>query len=324
MSTLIVPCVGRKIINGIPQYLNRHPNGKLLIERSIEGVYSKEYEKVYVVILASDNDEYNAKSIIIDELRDYPLEVITLNKMTSGPAETIYQCIKKTNINGSIVVKDSDNFLKIDNVPVSNFVAGLDLNSWNRDVHNLRNKSFLIVNEQGNILDIIEKKVRSEVICLGLYGFKKANDFVNAYERLNDVSYQISSLYLSHIISYLIGYSGRVFRYVESLEYENWGDDRLWKDMQRDYALYFIDLDNILGSNCTISNSNKNKLLDLQSRGASFVGYTVEDEDYKISALRVLQSAGLNFTKIVYGCPHSEYKEIISSTTQLENKVISL
>ena len=36
MSTLIVPCVGRKIMNGIPQYLNRHPNGKLLIERSIE------------------------------------------------------------------------------------------------------------------------------------------------------------------------------------------------------------------------------------------------------------------------------------------------
>ena len=40
MSTLIVPCVGRKIMNGIPQYLNRHPNGKLLIERSIEGVFS--------------------------------------------------------------------------------------------------------------------------------------------------------------------------------------------------------------------------------------------------------------------------------------------
>lgn len=324
MSTLIVPCMGRKIINGIPQYLNRHPNGKLLIERSIEGVYSKEYEKVYVVILSSDNDEYNAKSIIVEEAKDYPLEIITLDKMTSGPAETVYQCIKIANIDGCIVVKDSDNFLKTDAVPAGNFVAGLDLNSWDRDVHNLRNKSFLIVNEQGNLLDIIEKQVRSDVICLGLYGFKKASDFVNAYERLNDVSYPISSLYLSHIISYLIGYSGRVFRYVKSLEYENWGDERLWKDMQRDYALYFIDLDNILGSNCTISNSNKNKLLALQSRGAAFVGYTVKNEDFKISALKVLKLVGLNFTKIVYGCPHSEYKEIISSTTQLENKVISL
>ena len=44
MSTLIVPCVGRKIMNGIPQYLNRHPNGKLLIERSIEGVFSEGFD----------------------------------------------------------------------------------------------------------------------------------------------------------------------------------------------------------------------------------------------------------------------------------------
>ena len=43
MSTLIVPCMGRKLANGIPQYLNRHPNGKLLIERSIEGVYTDRF-----------------------------------------------------------------------------------------------------------------------------------------------------------------------------------------------------------------------------------------------------------------------------------------
>ena len=58
------------------------------------------------------------------------------------------------------MVKDVDNYLKIKNVPHGNFVAGLDLNTWERDVHNLRNKSFLILNEQGNLLDIIEKKVR--------------------------------------------------------------------------------------------------------------------------------------------------------------------
>ena len=54
MSTLIVPCVGRKIMNGIPQYLNRHPNGKLLIERSIEGVFSDKYRRVLIVLLKED------------------------------------------------------------------------------------------------------------------------------------------------------------------------------------------------------------------------------------------------------------------------------
>lgn len=324
MRTLIVPCVGRKIINGVPQYLNRHPNGQLLIERSIEGVFSEEYNRVLIVLLKEDIREYNADRVITTELKHYPIEIIVLNEMTSGPAETIYQAMKKANVSGTVVVKDADNYLKTEQIPQGNFVAGLDLNTWERDVHNLRNKSFLVVNEQGNLLDIIEKQVRSDVICLGLYGFKNAEDFMNAYEHLNDASYPISKLYVSHIISYLIGYSGRVFRYVSSLEYENWGDERLWKDLQRDYTLYFIDLDNILGRDGTLSQGNQEKMFSLQSRGASFIGFTVKDAEYKTSALKILQDAGLNFIKVIYGCPYSEQKEIIRSAEEMERKVIEL
>lgn len=324
MSTLIVPSMGRKVANGIPQYLNRHPNGKLLIERSIEGVYTKQYERVLIVLPAEDKEKFHVDQIISNEVKDYPLEMLFLDEMTSGPAETVYEAIKKANVTGEVVVKDADNYLRTEETPHGNFVAGLDLNVWERDIHNLRNKSFLIVNEQGNLLDIIEKRVRSDVICLGLYGFKKTGDFVKAYEHLNDASYPITRLYVSHVISYLIGYSGRVFHYVASTEYENWGDGRLWKDMQRDYTLYFIDLDNILGADGILTDGNRKKLTTLQSRGASFVGYTVANENYKIAALKVLEEAGLRFIKIVYGCPYSENKEIIASEEALERKVIEL
>lgn len=324
MNTLIVPCLGRRIADGIPQYLHRHPKGKLLVERSIEGVFSAVYDRVLIVLLESDVRDYHADMVITTELKRYPIEIVTIENMTAGPAETVYIAIKKANVSGSVVVKDVDNYLKVENVPQGNFVAGLDLNTWERDIHNLRNKSFLILNEQGNLLDIIEKKVRSDVICLGLYGFKKVEDFIKAYERLNDASYPISKLYISHVISYLIGYSGRVFHYVIASEYENWGDERLWKDMQRDYTLFFIDLDNILGTEGELSDQNKKKLSVLQRRGASFIGYTVEDEDYKILALKVLKEAGLRFIKIIYGCPYSEKKEIIASEIELETKVIEL
>lgn len=108
--------------------------------------------------------------VITTELKRYPIEIVTIENMTAGPAETVYIAIKKANVSGSVVVKDVDNYLKVENVPQGNFVAGLDLNTWERDIHNLRNKSFLILNEQGNLLDIIEKKVRSDVICLDLNG----------------------------------------------------------------------------------------------------------------------------------------------------------
>ena len=320
MRTLIVPCVGRKFINEIPQYLNRHPNGKLLLERSFEGVYSDDYQRILIVILKSDEENYNVKGIVENELSQYPIEVVTLENMTSGPAETVYKAVQKANVSGSIVVKDVDNYLRTQNIPDGNFVAGLDLNTWERDVHNLRNKSFLIVNEQGNILDIIEKQVRSDVICLGLYGFKNVQDFTTAYERLNNSGYPITKLYLSHIISYLIGYSNRVFRYVSSAEYENWGDERLWNEMQRDYALYFVDLDVILNDGI-LTADDKSKLIALQNRGAQFIGFTVKNSQYEFNAL---SDAGIKVIKIVYGCPYSECKEIIKFSSDLDNKVIKL
>ena len=221
MSTLIIPCLGRKIINEKPQYLNRHPNGKLLIERSIEGVFNEDHQKVLIVLLESDVIEYKAKDIILSELKNYPIEIVTLEKMTQGPAETVFETIKKAQLSGAIVVKDSDNYLKTQTAPNGNFVAGLDLNEWEHDVQNLKSKSFLIVNEQGNLLDIIEKKICSDVVCLGLYGFNKAEDFVRSYKHLSNSNYPISRLYLSHVISYLIGYYGRVFYCATTSEYEN-------------------------------------------------------------------------------------------------------
>lgn len=325
MSTLILPCVGRKFIDGMPQYIVRHPNGKLLLERSMEGIFAEAYEKILVVLLKEDVEKYNVKTLIETEIEDkYPIEIVELEGMTSGPAETVYQALKLKEIQGQVVVKDSDNFICIPEQMTANFVAGLDLNDWEKDIHNLRDKSFLILNEQKNVLDVIEKQIKSDVICLGLYGFKKAENFIRAYEKLNDESYPINRLYISHIISYLIGYSGKVFRYTSATEYENWGDGRLWKDMQRDYTLYFIDLDNILGQSGVLTQKHKEKLSILQSRGASFIGYTTYDEGHETVTLQVLEEAGLKFLKVVYGCPFSEVKEIIDTDEVLERKVIAL
>lgn len=325
MRTLIIPCLGRKLINGMPPYLLRHPNGKLLIERCFEGIFPEEYQKIFIAILQHDIEQYHADKVILTALGDkYPVEIVAIPAMTSGPAETVYTVLKSKAVTGAVVVKDSDNYLQLGQQISGNFVAGLDLNDWDRDVHNLRNKSFLILNEQKNILDIIEKQIRSDVICLGLYGFSNAAHFVKAYERLSDGTYPINRLYVSHIISYLIGYAGKVFRYISAVAYENWGDERLWQDMQRDYTLYFVDLDHILGETGELLNAHKEKLYTLQKRGASFVGYTTYDEGYKGKALQMMEDAGLRFIKVIYGCPHSAEKQFIHSALDLEKKVISL
>lgn len=320
MNTLLIPCLGRRLVNGIPQYVGRHPNGKLLIERCIEGINCSLYSRILIAILKEDEERYQAGSIILSELTGYPVELIYLDEMTSGPAETVYKVLKIADVTGSVVIKDADNYLKMGEQPCGNFIAGLDLNTWNRDIHNLRNKSFLIVNEQKNILDIIEKQVRSDVICLGLYGFQRSKDFITAYEHLNDPSYPITKLYVSHVISYLIGYSGRVFHYVPCTEYENWGDERLWREMQEDYSLYFLDLDHLFDKSEFVSEEEicRNIRL-LQDRGASFIGYSVKGRDQDIGALQVFSSKDIRLTGVVRNCPWSENALVIHSGMELNN-----
>ena len=320
MSTLIVPCLGRRLVNGIPQYVGRLPNGKLLVERCIEGISSSLYSRLLIAILREDEERYQAGSIILSELKGYPAEAIYFDKMTSGPAETVYEVLTKADVTGPVIIKDSDNYLKMAEQPRGNFIAGLDLNTWNRDIHNLRNKSFLIVNEQKNILDIIEKQVRSDVICLGLYGFQRSKDFITAYEHLNNPSYPITRLYVSHVISYLIGYSGQVFHYVPCTEYENWGDERLWLEMQEDYSHYFLNLDHLFDGSESVSKEEicRNIRL-LQDRGASFIGYSVKDRDQDIEAVEVFRSKDINLASIVRNCPWSENVLVIHSGMELDN-----
>lgn len=236
MSTLIVPCMGKKRIDGIPQYILEHPNGKMNLLRSVESVWSQQYSKLIIVLGGEDEKRFPVEHIICDVFREYPVEIIKLDEDTNGPAETVYKAIKKACIRGPIVIKDNDSYICA-RVPEGNFVVGLDLNTWEEDIYNLRNKSFLLINEQNNILDIIEKRICSPIISIGLYGFKHAENFVEAYERLNDPSYPISGLYISHIISYLIGYYNKVFRYEKASMYEAWGSDRLWRELKERYEI---------------------------------------------------------------------------------------
>lgn len=252
MKTLIIPCCGKARLNDIPKYLNRHPEGELLIRKCIEGLDNISFDRVVVTIPQSDVVDYDAYCKIMYELKDYSnLEILVLENDTRGPAETVYLTIEKMNISGEIVIKDCDNYVKYDGLEQSNFVVGLNLFEYQQEIFNIRNKSFIVINEQKHIIDIVEKQIKSDIICLGMYGIGSAEKFVRAYKRLADKNYGIKQLYISHIISYLIGYEDMVFRYVNTYGYENWGTDEEWHYITRKYyncrtKLAIFDLDGTL------------------------------------------------------------------------------
>lgn len=315
MKTLIIPCAGGDYLNGVPRYLAVHPDGKILVRKCIDGLGMDLFDRIIIPIVKSDDESFNAEASIREAFADQQhMEVIKLPEYTSGPAETIYRTVISAGVTGSVAIKDSDNYLRPMEMKCGNFIAGLNLNEWDSDVYNLRNKSFLILNEQKQILDVFEKQLKSDVISVGLYGFAEASDFLFAYERLNDKSYPMSRLYISHIISYLIGYSQKVFYYAPCVEYENWGSSKEWNDVQKKYATYFVELDSLQMDADTVQ-----RLRKIQSSGAVLIGFTARSHEVGKSIRKSFAESGLHFSDIVCNCGFSNIKKILDSSRQLDN-----
>ena len=238
MRTLMVLCAGNRMRNNVPLCLNYHPDGTLLAKKAIEGIFPETYDRIIYVITKKNNKLYEMGKQILGSLREFlNVEVIELEKETTGPADTVYCAVQNSGLTGELVIRDSLNYIRMNENQTGNFITGLDVTKFQEEVFKIRTKSFIVINEQNQVLDIIEKKLRSDVISVGTYGFNSVNDFVMAYERLSDPNYSVKTMYLSHVISYLIGYKNRVFHCEEVDEHEDWGSEESWLYLQRKYGV---------------------------------------------------------------------------------------
>lgn len=321
MKTLIVPCAGGRMIADLPLYLCKHPDGTPIFYKTIQGIFPQQYDRILFVVLAQDNQLYDASHQITDVLTDkLPVEVITLEERTTGPAETIYQTILKANIKGSIAIKDVHNYIRLGNPIEGNFVTGLDLQTTEQPIFCLRSKSFIVKNKRGQILDIVEKKLRSDDISVGFYGFRETQDFLDAYRGLSDANYPIQKIYISHLISYLIGYKEHVFSCGPVAEYEDWGSPVAWGQVQRQYATIFVDYDAILGHAQETDPVIKRMLLAEQS-GMRFVFFSSQPLTLVEDISNRLTKLGFKQAQIICSCTQSRIKELITSVESFDQFV---
>lgn len=323
MRTLIVPCAGSRLLSGIPLFLQRHPDGSLLAEKAIKGIYPEKFDRVVFTVLSDIDKTFGVNKVITEELsKKYPVEVILLPKKTEGPAETVYRTLTLGNVSGEIVIRDSHNFIKIENDMSGNFIAGLDLTQYEKSIEGLRSKSFLILNEQKQVLDVIEKRFCSDVISVGLYGFKKSDDFKMAYEHLSDPNYPIEKLYISHIISYLIGYKQRVFHSVSADIFEDWGTQAVWNRVQKKYSTCFLDLDKVFGKKIPDDQKIINELRNASEEGCRFIIYSSYNVEEKLE--KNLKEKGVNVIGAVSNCTFSNSRMIIDNLASLHSLLLEV
>ena len=227
--TLIVPMINtsKRYENIVPiefQYDNEC--NKMNCIKSIEGINTDMFSIIYFVILKKHEDRYHISSKITldvstsEKLKDIPFKFIILPYPTSSQAETIYKTITCENIVGPIFIKDADNGCVCDVNKIGNFVLVYQLE--NTKVVDPQHKSYVSIDDQNFITNIIEKRIISSYFNCGGYTFSSAQDYVKAYEGILKYEDLMNHMYISHLIYWLLINKKMKFRPIEATYYDDY------------------------------------------------------------------------------------------------------
>ena len=234
---IIVPAAGlsSRFPNMRPKYTLTDYSGKLMLESAIQPFIGK--YNITIGILKEHNEKYNIVDLLKHELKDY-ISIVVLDEQTTGPADTVYQIIKKAKIdlNHEILIKDCDSFfdheyVKGNYICISRFID-------NNLIRTPAAKSYITANEQGIVQNIVEKKVISDKFCVGGYKFESAHLYCEAFEQLSKNNEEI---YVSNIIQYCL-FNEKLFIENVVSNYIDVGTAEEWFNYN-DKSVIFCDID---------------------------------------------------------------------------------
>ena len=251
----------------------------------------------------------------VSELDDAGLReksnIVLLPEQTESQSETVYTFLSGYELDGFIFIKDSDGFYQCD-VEEKNQVAYFDLNDM--DDINARTKSYVDLDVNNVVTNIVEKKVISSTFSSGGYGFASAKEFCKTFEKLQDMD---GECYISHIIFEMM-LSGSTFYGTKTTDFKDWGTLDAWIKYKSQYKCLFVDIDGTLITNSSHHfppyvgsgdpiEDNINLLADLHEEGkAKIVLTTSRPEKLRQLTLQELQIKGIPFDELVMGLPHCQ------------------
>lgn len=201
---LIVPCATRR-----PDVEFAYDKEECMINcvRAMSYINLSAIDEVYFVVITDKNDEYHlSEKITADCSRldniDGKVHIISLQK-TDSPADTVYAALTHICNDGDtdiqLYIKDADNMCHNSTPLDGNEVLCASLEDIS--LVDPQHKSYIKLDEQGFITNVIEKRVISDRFIAGGYNFDNANDFIEAYESLKKTT---EKFYISDIIFWLI------------------------------------------------------------------------------------------------------------------------
>lgn len=205
---LIVPMVTNQL-KGFPIEYQYNNEGVIKCVEAISGLPLRQFTDIYFIISKQADIEWHLETKIRWDLcrllhkdklaSNTDIKFIKLEDQTKSQVETIYNAIIQSHIEGSIFIKDADNSFILNKIPFCNSVCIYSIEDCK--VFEPQHKSYVSIDDNMLITNIIEKRVVSKYFNCGGYSFKDVNYFIEAYDHFKDYD---DHVYLSHLIYYLM------------------------------------------------------------------------------------------------------------------------
>jgi NDP-sugar pyrophosphorylase family protein len=138
--------------------------------------------------------------------------VIGLDGVTSGAAETVLSARDFIDSNEPLLIANSDQWVEAD---IDLFLQQI----WDKKVDGMimtmtssdSKWSFAEVDKNSLVKKVVEKQVISDIATVGLYGFAKGKDFINAADRMIREDFRVNNeFYVAPVYNWLIKTGARV------------------------------------------------------------------------------------------------------------------
>jgi hypothetical protein len=314
--TLIVPMAGKSSrYPGVkPKWMLAHPNGKFMAIQVVSGLNLTNFEKIVFVYLKEHEEKFHFEKGFLNELAKVGITnytMLALDKQTKDVTETVLQTIDTLNIKGSIFIKDSDSFFTCKDIPKGNFIVYAKLQ--NTKCRKPASSSFIVLNENNVVTNIVEKQVISQNICVGGYIFENVENFVEVANSLKSNTER----YVSDVIYFNILHKKAIFRGIEVEDLEDWGTLDDWMEYQKSFATLFVDIDGVVVEHSSthfppyIAQSgpiqkNVDYLKSLPTDEVELIFVTSRNESYRKVTEEQLKNLGLHFKTLIMGLSHSK------------------
>jgi hypothetical protein len=286
------------------------PDGRLALQRAADSLPQGSWGRMVIAVRADHEKAYGCRELL-RRVFGNSAEVMVIEGDTRGPADTVARMLRT--VRGAFAVKDADSFFDASPLPEDSFVSVCDLRET-PDMAKVGAKSFAVVNDDGMVVEMVEKSIVSNFVCVGLYGVADAALYLDHFNAIARERAE-GEIFVSHVMNRAIAEGLTVVPHqakglIDVGTLEDWRrhvrprgsivcdlDGIVFRNHSRYFPPYWEDKDEPLDANVAA-------LRDWQAAGAQLIFMTARPEEYRAKTQAALAALGLEAHALIMDCRH--------------------